>query len=304
MPLVNEVHVDAVLSQFSLGYRNSGYIADLLFPALPVVKESDKYAIFSTEAYRRHSTLTADKAPAKRGEFGWTSATYSGQMYKFANAISRRERENADNFMQLQRRTVERTTDTVLLDREMIAAAMAVDDAVFPHDDSPTTKWDAGSGQTPIKDVLAGKEAFRLQSLGLEPNLMVLPPRVLYALKSCAAIIDQVKYTSDGLVTLDLLRRLFEMERIIVPRVMYDSTQEGDTASVRDLWGDTVGLYYLDPQLGQEIRTMGLAFRSRPMQTRTWQEPEIECDVYEVSMVEDMKVIDANCGYLLLDVLT
>lgn len=304
MPLTKDVHIDAVLTQFALGYRNSGYIGDRLFPALPVTKESDKYWVFGTEAYRRISTLAADRTPAKR--IGWTLSTdsYFCEKYHIAGDISDDERGNADPGVNIERNTVELVTDALLLDREMRIYDLAAATANVADHAHPSPKWDAGSTEDPIADVLNAKEEFRIQSKGRQPNLMILPPSVYHALQTSAKIVDQVKYTSDGHVTMALLQRLFEMDNIVMPGIMYDSTQEGDTPSIGDLWGDTVGLYYVDSNPRQKAQTYGLGFRSRAIQTKRWREEELELDVFEVSMKEDCKVVDPTCGFLLVDVLT
>jgi len=123
-------------------------------------------------------------------------------------------------------------------------------------------------------------------------------------LQTCAVIVEQVKYVSTGRVNIQLLQDLFEIPRIIQPGAMLDSAEEGDTVSIGDIWGDTVGLYYVDPSPAQKTQTYGLAFRSRAIQTRRWREDDTELDVFEVSVKEDNKVIDKSCGYLLTNVLT
>ena len=43
MPQSNEVHIDAALTNLSVGYQNPAFIADRLAPVVPVRKQSDKY---------------------------------------------------------------------------------------------------------------------------------------------------------------------------------------------------------------------------------------------------------------------
>jgi len=44
-PTVHDVHIDGPLANISIAYRNSGYIADQVFPNVPVTKKSDKYFV-------------------------------------------------------------------------------------------------------------------------------------------------------------------------------------------------------------------------------------------------------------------
>ena len=40
------VHVDKILSQISIAWPNSGLVGEQLFPAVTVMKQTDKYYIF------------------------------------------------------------------------------------------------------------------------------------------------------------------------------------------------------------------------------------------------------------------
>lgn len=302
---VKDYHIDAALTNFSRGYRNSGYIADALFPILLVKKESDKFYIWGKEAYRRLSALRADKTPAKEVGLGLESDTYSAEAYALKALLSDRERANQDDQIDLERRKTEGVTDLLLLDREYRAYAAATNATTFSgNTDTPSPKWDAGSTEDPVADVLNAKEEFRGNSLGVEPNLMVLPPAVLSALKLNAALIDRFQYTNNGLITLDLLRNVFEIPNIIIPRAMQNTAQEGATDAFADIWTDTVGLYYVNPSPGLETRTMGITFRQKNLEVATWRESDISCDVYQPEIIEAIEVVDAGCGYLLTDVLT
>lgn len=46
-PTVYDVHVDAPLANISIAYRNASYIADQVFPVVPVQKKSDLFFKFT-----------------------------------------------------------------------------------------------------------------------------------------------------------------------------------------------------------------------------------------------------------------
>ena len=296
MPLVSDVHVDAMLSNLSVKYRNAAYIADRVMPAIPVAHESDQYWIFGKENFMIPETLRAPNAPAARVEWSLSDDSYTALEYALASPIGRRERDNADDGLNLEISTTEYVTDMLLLDREVRVAGIAQDTGTFTAAE-PNPNWDEAAC-TPVEDVMAASEAMRL-AVGRRPNLMVLPAAVLYTLKSAAAIIDQVKYTSDGRVTLELLRRLFEIDNILVPEAQKNTAAEGETESMSDVWTDTVGLYYVNPAAQQKTVTMGHTFRARPFRTRKWDEDDTEATIVEVSMIDAEKVVCAGAGYLL-----
>lgn len=43
MPAISQIHIDQALTNISVMYRNASYVADEVFPILPVSKRSNKY---------------------------------------------------------------------------------------------------------------------------------------------------------------------------------------------------------------------------------------------------------------------
>ena len=44
-PGVHDVHIDGPLGNISIAYKNTQYLADQVFPVVPVAKQSDKYFV-------------------------------------------------------------------------------------------------------------------------------------------------------------------------------------------------------------------------------------------------------------------
>ena len=67
-PTVYQVHVNRPLSSISVAYRNDAYIADQIFPIVPVDKKSDLYFTFGKGAWFRNRS--GPRAPGTRAPFG------------------------------------------------------------------------------------------------------------------------------------------------------------------------------------------------------------------------------------------
>lgn len=102
MPNANEVHIDAALTNLSVGYRNPAFIADLLAPVVPVRKQSDKYFICDAEreAFRPSDDRRAPGAEASEVNFALSSDNYYCEDHALTSAIPDEERENADPVIQ------------------------------------------------------------------------------------------------------------------------------------------------------------------------------------------------------------
>ncbi len=296
MPVFGDLHEDARLTNISVMYRNDDFIADLICPIVPVEKESDKYIIFGNERFNTPKTLRAPRTESAGVEWSLSDDTYSCDEHALHALLDEREIANADAQLNIERTTVEFLTDQVLLGREIRVAAAYQATGTF-NTVEPSPNWNEASA-VPVDDVLAAKERFRIAT-GIEPNVMVLPKTVLATLKTVDSIIDSVKYSALGKVTIDLLQTLFEIPRILTPGAMYNTAAEGDTEALSSVWTDTVGLYYVPPSPGQRMIATGYTFRARGFKVNTATVPTRHSRWYEPSMVEDIKIVCAGAGELL-----
>ena len=53
----------------------------------------------------------------------------------------------------------------------------------------------------------------------MKPNYIILSPDVFYVLKNHDAIMDRIKYTQKGIITLDWIASLFEVDNVYIPWV-------------------------------------------------------------------------------------
>jgi len=72
-----DLHTDVPLSNYSLGYKNEAFIADLVCPPVTVSRDSDLYYIYNTEDVKLVDTLRADKDPSKGISRTLSTTTYA-----------------------------------------------------------------------------------------------------------------------------------------------------------------------------------------------------------------------------------
>jgi len=116
----------------------------------------------------------------------------------------------------------------------------AVTTALLPHwpvrTDGMTTLV-----ATPVGDVRTAKATVHAAS-GKTPNMMVVGKQVHDKLLDHPDILERIKYTQRGVVTEDILARLFEVDKYVIGKALYDSSQEGGTESLAYVWGKNVAL--------------------------------------------------------------
>lgn len=321
MPKVNEVHIDAALSNFSLGYHPQGMIAEKIFPIVTVKKESDKYYIWNQgEAFRvPDNTQRADGSRSKRISFSVTSTTYSAEEYALSIDVTDRQKENADSVLNLRMAKTRRVKDILMLDQEIRVATLLTTQGNWASTNrtqlSGTQQWNNAAydntkdASTIEARIDVGKEAIRVQTGGYEPNTIIIPSAVAKIVKRDSKVRELIKYThADLLVDGDLPPILWGM-KVMIPKAGKNLNLEGNTTqTLVDVWGKHVILLYVNPNPVIDDISSGYIFRVSndalsPWQARTWREEAERKEVIETSVAQVEKLVSNVAGYFIEDVI-
>jgi hypothetical protein len=298
-PLERDVHVDAVLSGVSIRYSNEEMIADQVMPVIPVKKESDKYYTY-TRAWRLPQSKRAAGAEANEVEWNVSTDTYSTEEYALKDLIPDRVRDNADNPLDMDVDTTENLTELITLGREKRVADVAFAAGTYGSQTSAlagANRWDDYAGSDPIGDVRSAKAVVHAAS-GKMPNTLILGYQAHLKLLDHPDILERIKYTQRGIVTADILATVFEVDKYLIGKALYDSSQEGGSESLGYVWGKSVALLYAEPSPGLKKVSFGYQFQSRGFRTKKWREEGRDGDFVEAGEIRDEKVVAASCGYL------
>ena len=269
-PAVGPVHQNVPLQNLVVGYGNFGYIADEVFPVLPVVNESDDYYEFRKSSwFRREESLIPDRAFAREVNFEFTLGTYRAQRYGYQVSISARERRNADSQLRLETTKLALVKQLLMMDTEVRVAEALSKANTSGVTLSGTDQFDNASfTSTPAvieKRFDVAKEAIRIATGGFEPNVVIIPAAVAKVIKRDAAIRDLIKYTTNALVNGDLPQTLWGM-KVYIPGSVYTTTPEGTAeASVTytDIWGNDIRLMYVAPPATAGFMTPSVGYQMR-----------------------------------------
>jgi len=297
-PTKGDVHTDAVLSGVSVMYHNDEFIADQVLPVIPVKNESDLYYTY-TRNWRLPEARRAAGAEAAEVEWNLSTDTYTCEEYALKDKIPDRVRNNADKPLNMDVDTTENLTHLIQLSREKRVA-----DIVFAGGNHGSTsalsganQWDDYAGSDPIGNVRTARATVHLAS-GRTPNVMIVGKQVHDKLLDHPDILERIKYTQKGLVTADLLATLFEVDKYIIGRSMYDDSQSGGSENLGYVWGKNVALVYAEPSPGIKKISYGYQFQSRGFRVKKWRDEKVESDFIEAGEIRDEKVVGTSCGYL------
>jgi len=319
MPKVNEVHIDAALSNVLLGYHPQGMIAEQIFPVIPVKNESDKYYEWNKgEAFRvPDTTMRADGTRSKTIGFSLTTGSYVAEEYALNCEITDRQLANADSVINLRSSKSKRVKDLLMLDQEIRVAALLTTQGNWAATNriqlSGTQQWNNAAYDN-TKDVSTiearidvGKEAVRTQTGGYEPNVVIIPSAVAKIVKRDSKVRDLIKYThADLLVDGDLPPKLWGMN-VLIPKASKNPNKEGNaTQTLSDVWGKHVVLLYVPAASALDEFACGYIFRvsnsaHTPWGARTWREEDMKKEVVEVEVCQDEKLVSNVGGYFIED---
>ncbi len=259
-PGSGDVHVDALLTNISVGYRNQYYIAEEIFPTVLVTKRSDIVPKYGKSAWFRDEAkeLGEREPPPVSGYNVDTSDTYYCREYGFGHFIGDSRRANTDQPFDAVRDGSMWVTDKLLLKAERQFVTDFWKTGVWGEDEVggvDFTKWSTYAISTPIVDLRGYVRTVRRALGSLMPNTLVLGDLVFDTLADHPNLLDRIKYSSSSespaLVTPNLIAQLVGVQKVLIGMSLYTVSPEGTAeASVvyTPLWDDDALLAYVAPR--------------------------------------------------------
>ncbi len=263
-PIKSMIHIDTALSEISIAYKPQGFIADQVFPEVPVDKQSDKYYIWTKGFWMRNSVekrTPGDTYPEGRLQLSNTS--YYCDLYHLAFPIPDEDRSNADPGVELEIAGAEWLKTQFMLNREIKMVADMFVTSVWGTTVTGTTdyvKWDDYDNSDPVTDINTGMQTIQ-KATGQRPNTLVLGKEVFDILAEHPNLLEKFKYTSPGILEVEQVRKALRVEKLLVGEAAYESTIEGDTTPTQSyIWGKNALLAYVPPRPGQRVAAAGYTF--------------------------------------------
>lgn len=257
MPTMQNAHIDRAMTNISVAYLQdaSAFIADKVFPIVPVKRQSDVYYQYSKEDFMRdEAQVRGAGTESAGGDYGVEAQEpYYCRKHAFHKDVTEEERANYDEPLDADKDATDFVSQKMLIRREMQWAANFFKTGIWgttikggdAAGEGTAIKWNQATSN-PIKDVTeAGVNM--ASSTGYKPNTLVLSPYAFNALKNHDDILERIKYTQKGIVTADLLATLFEVDRVLVAWSVVNAAPKGADAKVGFIMGKHALLCYSNP---------------------------------------------------------
>lgn len=299
MLTISDVVVDPVLSNVSTKYSNEMYLADKILPVVPTAKQTGKYYVYNKAMFRRNDTTRALGAKANEVEYGLTTASFEAFDHALKEKLPFEVINQADSALSPETDSVESVTEQLLVDKEIALATTMADTAVLTSNTtlSGTSQWSDYNNSDPIGDVRTGAQTIQ-QNIFRKPNTLILGKQVFDKLMDHPAITERLKYTN-GIITEELLARLFNVDRVWVAEAGYNSATEGATDSLAYIWGKHAWLVYIAPTPRLKQVTFGWQFTYQNRQVMKWDDTDAQSRFVRVNENYVQKLVAVQAAYLI-----
>lgn len=316
-PTRGDVHVDRPLTNISVAFMQGAenFIADRVFPVIPVAKQSDRYFTYDRGMFNRDEMqLRAPGSESAGASYTLSTDSYNADVWALHKDVADQVRANADTPLQLDREATEFLTVKALIRKEKAWASKYFTTSIWTTQragvsGSPTgtdfQRWDEAAS-TPIEDVRRGARAMH-ELTGFRPNKLVMGRAVYDALLDHPDIvgrIDRGQTTGTAIVMRQNLAALFEMSEVLVMDAIENTAVEGASNSHAFIGGKNALLAYSAPSPGIMVPSAGYTFSWSGMlgggalgtRIKRMRMEHLESDRIEIEMSFDQKRVAADLG--------
>jgi hypothetical protein len=302
MPLISQVKFDQLLTNISVQFAAApeGYLADMVLPPVPVMKESAAYWVYDKSRMDTPDSKRAPRSEYNRVDWNVTTDTYLAEQYGLEGEIDDEERKNAAAPLDLDIDTTEIVTDMVLNNRELRITQLVLNTANVPNNITlaGAAQWSDPTSD-PLTDIANARKAIYAAAPGYTPNTIAVGYAVFEALKAHPDIKEVVKYTERAIITRQILAAVFEVDDFLIGKVTRRTSKEGQADAFADVWGKDALLFYKETRPTLKRASFGYQMRENDLRVFRYREDKRDTDVIRVSEKQDEKLVAPQLGYLI-----
>jgi len=318
-PTASDVHVNAPLTNMSVAYIQAAdaYVADKVFPTVPVLKQSDRYFVYDKgDFFRDQAKVRAPSTESAGGGFALDNTpTYYAYVYALHKDVDDQVRTNSDAALNPDRDATEWLTQQLLIRRDNVWASNYFKTGVWSLDLTGVAaapgvnqflQWDDPTAK-PAKDV-HGEIARITEQTGFRPNVLVLGARTYAALLENPDLLDRIKYTQRGVVTPEIMAGVFNVERVVIAYATNNTAKEfqgTDTPTMSYIANSKAALLvYANPSPSLMMPSGGYTFAwtgllgagATGSRIKRFRMEHLESDRIEGELAFDMKLVSSDVG--------
>lgn len=315
MPQPSKLYIDAPLTNLSVAFdqADTQFIADKVFPVVPVDEMSGLYWTFPKEDWLRDEAQRRMGGTESAGSgFGVLTDTFACNLFAFHKDVDDQTLAMASTTLELDQAAASFVVNRMRLRKERQMIADYFKTGIWGQDytgvaSAPTgnqfVQWSNTASSHPIADINKASRGI-LSVTGIRPNTLVLGYDAWIALTVHPDILDRVKYTSADAVTEDVIARYFGISRIFVSDTVINSAGEGLAPSYSFNLSNAALLCYSAPAPGLMTPSAGYTFQwtgvsqglGQTIGTKRFRMEQLAADRIESQIAFDNKVVAPELG--------
>jgi len=298
---LEELRINAYLSEVARGYKNNAFIAENLFPVIYSEKEKIDIFEFNKEAFNIYDTERAIRANSNViSPQGFKKHTTTLTENDLSYPIDYREEQEAEK-VKLQLHATNVVTEGLKLKHEKQCADLVQNPDNYPADNKLTlsgTSCFTDKNSDPQGVVDDAKDAVS-KKIAQDPNTMVIGQSAWKTLKKHPQLKGLISDNLNKLVTLDLLKQVFEIDNILIGKSIF-ANEKGEFVRI---WQDNIVLAYV-PNLGTSRTEYDPSFaytvkKKDALQIDEYQKEGNKVKYIRATDIYDPFLVGAEAGFLI-----
>lgn len=299
-PTPRNVRIDPLLTNISVAYKNADYIAEQILPVIPTKKVTGKYYVYDKSSLRPVKSLRGMGAPAREVGYGVSISTpFVCKDHALKELVPDELKDQAETPMNPEVDAAENVTEKLLVEKEKaLADYMSSESNLTNYTTlSGTSQWSDFENSDPINDIETGVESVRSKILR-PANTLVLGQQTWNKLKHHPDLIERIKYSGFGKMSLKALADLLDLDNVIVGSAGYVSTREGQTETLSYLWGKYAWLLYVTRRPGVKEVSFGYHFNYKKTADK-WYDTDREGVFVRVHDFYTREIVTVSAAYFI-----
>lgn len=273
-------------------------------PIVQVKKDTGKIASYSMDNLRIVDAVRA--LGTKTNEVGHTVTISNHYVLKeraLKELVPNELKDQADKPITPMIDATENVTEKLWIIKEKALADVLSSTATITQNTtlSGTDQWNDYANSDPFDDIKTGRNTIR-SSTGKKPNTLILSWDVWNTLLDHPDIVDRIADSRDRTADAanSILARAFNVKKVLVGDAQVNSTEEGETGSLSDIWSRVAILAYIEPRPTLKSRSLGFTYQmGTPRQVDTWVNIDRKGTYVRATDKYDQQLVDVNCAYLI-----
>lgn len=312
--LIGKVHIDKPLTDFALGYRPQGLIADQIAPVVDVPNQTDLYKIWDqADIFRRVDDRRSPGTEPNTFRLRVTSAAFFCQNYELQAPITHEQLANADPIdrLMLEQYRTQGMLDKMGMNWDLRLAALIFVTGGVGSYATPGSLWSSAANSSPVTDIEVAMDNVE-DATGYRPNEIVfggLSWRQHQRSNQARDRITPGPFANAGQYpTVQQVAAFYGVESVLIGGGYVNTAAENLALSLSRVWSNHVLVHYRTPNPSRESPTHLASFRWRNGPGGNWvvrrHEPDTlkKAETISVGYYQDERVVSSVLGFLVTSV--